>query len=629
MLGEQAAQRERAKADTILRMKLQARRSSAVQSVVWPPWPNEELGSAGGASAIDEAAAIGLIQLAVRRNVSALRSRKLEEDYPDWWATQRLVATLGGVSASLEARLADYRTHLEPSRELGACVRTWRMATLAMHVIRQLEVSTASAALLPAALEYLMLRVDSAGATQHGGNPARVSPAVVRVVDAAEASLEQTALSLITLSTQAHVLRLRERVRARLARRDAARGRNADADAAADEATRVRGSSLEAVAVEGWFEKLPSKWGDGVQSGESAGGAFDGVEALIDSLSWRRRYVRLLPGRLCWGNSPSDAIERERSIALDETVFATVSSDLTLRVSNAQRTVALRLPSDAILDGITREGGDDVAAGRTWEEAAAATLRTWATQVEQLALGAQVESAYAARQAAELCGVASLLMTEVEQDILTNSEGFAPCAGGGARGKARVQRAALHAAARALMDADAHELLRGFETVGTTAIQTLSKLAMLRLTMEVVDADATEEAEAEDKALAAEAVGRWQPAMAAAQASAGGTRGTWNETAGRDVGASGEHETMALGPARPDPLEGVPLLPALTEACARVLWNFCGGLDLRLSRSIDRMVVLETFNPLHVAAKVTSSAIRSICCSSSRSSWKVRRRFRI
>ena len=315
-------------------------------------------------------------------------------------------------------------------------------------------------------------------------------------------------------------------MQALLARREAAARRGAaDALPAADEAVRARGSSREVVAVEGWFEKLPSKWGDGVQSGESGGGAFDGVEALIDALSWRRRYVRLLPGRLTWGNNPSDAVERERSIALDETVFATVSSDLTLRISNAQRTVALRLPSDTCLDGVTRDHGEPAAGGRTWEEAAAATLRTWATQVEQLALGAQVESASAARRAAELCGVATLLMNEVEQGTLNDLGSFAPCAGGGASGKARVQRVALHSAARALMDGEATGLLSEFETVGTTAIQALSKLAMLRLTMEVVDADGVEATDAEDDAMAAEAEDRWQ-ATAAARPAAAATRGT-------------------------------------------------------------------------------------------------------
>ena len=56
---------------------------------------------------------------------------------------------------------------------------------------------------------------------------------------------------------------------------------------------------------------------------------------------WIRRYVRLLPGRLCWAHDEEGTKARE--LRLDVRTVATVEPDLTLRIVCEERTVALRL----------------------------------------------------------------------------------------------------------------------------------------------------------------------------------------------------------------------------------------------------------------------------------------------
>lgn len=97
-----------------------------------------------------------------------------------------------------------------------------------------------------------------------------------------------------------------------------------------------------------------------------------------------------------------------------------------------------------------------------------------------MALGAQIETEGSVLNAAVIWDVAMLLVSEVDGGSLVAMDVFAPCAGGGARGKSKSLRAALIAAANALIDEDARALLKGFENVGMTVTQTLSKLGMLR-----------------------------------------------------------------------------------------------------------------------------------------------------
>ncbi|KAL3918128.1 MAG: hypothetical protein SGPRY_006132, partial [Prymnesium sp.] len=111
--------------------------------------------------------------------------------------------------------------------------------------------------------------------------------------------------------------------------------------------------------------------------------------------------------------------------------------------------------------------------------------------VEHNALGAQIESASSVLSAAALCDVATLLTEEVDSGQLAACEAFAVCAGGGRRGLAAVQRTAFKAAASALINEEAHELLISLETVGMSASQTIYKLGICRrappVTSSVVD----------------------------------------------------------------------------------------------------------------------------------------------
>ena len=64
---------------------------------------------------------------------------------------------------------------------------------------------------------------------------------------------------------------------------------------------------------------------------------------------WIRRYVRLLPGRLCWAHDEEGTKARE--LRLDSRTVATVEPDLTLRVVCEERAVTLRLCADGDASG--------------------------------------------------------------------------------------------------------------------------------------------------------------------------------------------------------------------------------------------------------------------------------------
>ena len=114
-------------------------------------------------------------------------------------------------------------------------------------------------------------------------------------------------------------------------------------------------------------------------SGDPGGAAGQGLEHVVvvregwlekraDNVwpnHWGRRYVRLLPGRLCWARDEEGT--KARDLQLDARTVATIEPDLTLRIVCEERTVALRLCAAG--------GGNDAGT------AAASRLRAWSAHV--------------------------------------------------------------------------------------------------------------------------------------------------------------------------------------------------------------------------------------------------------
>ena len=582
--------------------------------------------TSGEAAPATAVAAASTIQRAWRRWLTRLGS---EAEAGAGWAA-RLRGTVDGLEEALAARLHQRLRSLEPLDELPLCVSTLQLAVSA-----RVALGSAAARHAPLALETLLMADGGGGGGSGVGGggglmgdegeesgrleanaTANPTTAVARVEARARAEVARVAVAVLRGSVPPQLARLRAMLDDE---GDGAGGepggggeegggggggggggvQNAvrgwkDADEDVSEA-QIREEQREAARraagatrLEGWLEKRRGGGGGGGGGGFGRGGR--------GGSAWDRRYVVLLPDRLCWGGTA----EAWASQAQDKQLLLTPATVVTLEgphltLATAGRLVVLRAAapvkqaSASTSDASERASVSSVSAAS--ERASAQPLQPWAeaihARVVERALGTHRGDAAKARAARELARVLCDEV-EIEPEFTRPFGGLLAAAGGGGGGGgggARLARGRCDALATTLEEMQrqllgiygARAALASFNSLSGDVIKTVAALGALKLRLEQLlraEALAAAADAADDDAEAAHATRR--VSVEAAQA-----------------------EEVGIG------REAFAELPRL---CVGIAHGFTEGVERRLGQTLPRALAEETWEGLG-ATGVSSSVV--------------------
>ena len=563
-------------------------------------------------------AAASTIQRAWRRWLAHLGS---EVEAGAGWSA-RLRGAIDGLQEALVARLQQRLRSLEPLDELPLCVSTLQLAVGA-----RVALGSAAARHAPLALEALLMADGSGGGGGAGGgglmgdearaDATEAATAIARVESHARAEVARVAASVLRGSVPPQLARLRamlddegEGAGGEAGGGDegggggggggvqnAVRGwKDADEDVSEaqmrEEQREAARRAAGATRLEGWLEKR--RGGGGFGRGGRGGS------------TWDRRYVVLLPDRLCWGSTA----EAWASQAQEKQLLLTPATVVTLEgphlsLATADRVVVLRAsPKEASTSTAASDASERPASSvsEASESASAQPLQPWAeaihARVVERAIGSHRGDAAAARAARELARVLCDEV-EIEPEFTRPFGGLLAGAGAGASdgavggvvggGDARLARGRCDALATTLEEMQSQLLgvygaraaLASFRSLSGDVIKTVAALAALKLRLEQL--------------LRAEAL------AAAADAAA--------DAADDDADGAHRMRRVSMEAAQAEEVGiGREAFAELPRLCVGIAHGFAEGVERRLGQTLPRALAEETWEGLG-ATGVSSSVV--------------------